>query len=202
MAASRCRGRPVHGTHGVRRHGRSSGAPGSKVRSAAAGGPRTPGGRTVDPPLAPYRRGAVPRMTGWLLRYNGWDPDAEALRETLCALGNGRFATRAAAPERRAGDGSYPGTYAAGVFDRLTDEVGGRRLANESIVNLPDWQSLTFRVEDGPWLDLSAVAVSDYVQELDLRRGVLTRRFRTEDGECRRTRVAQRRLVSMADSCV
>ena len=138
-------------------------------------------------------------MTGWLLRYEGWDPAAEPLREALCALGNGRFATRAAAPERRAGDGSYPGTYAAGVFDRLTDEIDGRRLENESVVNLPDWQSLTFRVGDGDWLDLGAVTVTGYVQELDLRRGVLTRRFRIEDGEGRRTAVAQRRLVSMAD---
>ena len=94
-------------------------------------------------------------MTGWLLRYDGWDPAAEALRETLCALGNGRFVTRAAAPERRAGGGHYPGTYAAGVFNRLADEIDGHRLENESIVNLPDWQSLTFRIEDGPWLDLS-----------------------------------------------
>jgi trehalose/maltose hydrolase-like predicted phosphorylase len=141
-------------------------------------------------------------VTGWLLRYDGWDPAAESLRETLCALGNGRFATRAAAPERRAGNGSYPGTYAAGVFDRLTDAIDGHLLANESIVNLPDWQSFTFRVEDGPWLDLSGVAVTDYVQELDLRRGVLTRRFRIEDGAGRRTRVAQRRLVSMADPCL
>ncbi|SFE86990.1 Trehalose and maltose hydrolase (possible phosphorylase) [Blastococcus tunisiensis] len=141
-------------------------------------------------------------MNGWLLRYEGWDPAAEALRETLCALGNGRFATRAAAPERRAGDGSYPGTYVAGVFDRLTDEVDGHRISNESIVNLPDWQSLTFRVEDGPWLDLCALTVTGYVQELDLRRGVLTRRFRIEDPEGRRTRVAQRRLVSMSDPCL
>jgi trehalose/maltose hydrolase-like predicted phosphorylase len=141
-------------------------------------------------------------MTGWLLRYDGWDPAAEELREALCALGNGRFVTRAAAPERRADGGSYPGTYAAGVYDRLGDEVDGHRLENESIVNLPDWQSLTFRVGDGPWLDLSAVTVSDYVQELDLRRGVLTRRFRIEDDGGRRTRVAQRRLVSMRDACL
>jgi trehalose/maltose hydrolase-like predicted phosphorylase len=141
-------------------------------------------------------------VTGWLLRYEGWDPTAEALRETLCALGNGRFATRAAAPERRAGGGHYPGTYAAGVFNRLADEVDGHRLENESIVNLPDWQSLTFRVGDSGWLDLSAVTVTDYVQELDLRRGVLTRRFGIEDEEGRRTRVAQRRLVSMADPCL
>lgn len=141
-------------------------------------------------------------MTAWLLRYEGWDPAAEALREALCALGNGRFVTRAAAPERRAGAGSYPGTYVAGVFDRLTDEIAGHQVSNESIVNLPDWQSLTFRIGNGPWLDLSAVAVTDYVQELDLRRGVLTRRFGIEDGEGRRTRVAQRRLVSMADPCL
>jgi trehalose/maltose hydrolase-like predicted phosphorylase len=141
-------------------------------------------------------------MTGWLLRYDGWDPSAEGLREALCALGNGRFVTRAAAPERRAGGGHYPGTYAAGVYDRLSDEVDGHRLENESIVNLPDWQSLTFRVGDGPWLDLSAGSVTDYVQELDLRRGVLTRRFRIEDDGGRRTRVAQRRLVSMSDPCL
>jgi trehalose/maltose hydrolase-like predicted phosphorylase len=141
-------------------------------------------------------------VTGWLLRYDGWDPRAEALRESLCALGNGRFVTRAAAPERRAGGGHYPGTYAAGVFDRLADEIDGHRLENESIVNLPDWQSLTFRIEDGAWLDLSTVSVSDYVQELDLRRGVLTRRFRFEDAEGRRTSVAQRRLVSMSDPCL
>ena len=44
------------------------------------------------------------------------------------------------------------------------------------------------------------MAVSDYVQELDLRRGVLARRFRdhaTPRGGGRA--VAQRRLVSMAD---
>jgi trehalose/maltose hydrolase-like predicted phosphorylase len=141
-------------------------------------------------------------VTGWLLRYEGVDPEGEAVRETLCALGNGRFVTRAAAPESRAGAGHYPGTYAAGVFNRVVDQVDGRRVTNESIVNLPDWQSLAFRIEDDDWVDLSAVRVSDYVQELDLRRGVLGRRFTVEDQAGRCTRVAQRRLVSMAEPCL
>jgi trehalose/maltose hydrolase-like predicted phosphorylase len=136
---------------------------------------------------------------GWLLRYTGLLPAEEPLRETLCSLGNGRFATRAAAPEARADGVHYRGTYAAGIYDRLVDEIDGQHVENESLVNLPDWQSVTFRLADGSWLDLDAVTVTDYVQELDLRRGVLTRRFRVEDGEGRRTRVAQRRLVSMAD---
>jgi trehalose/maltose hydrolase-like predicted phosphorylase len=138
-------------------------------------------------------------MTSWLLRYEGYDELAEPLREALCTLGNGRFATRGTAPEARADGVHYPATYAAGVFNRLAVEIDGHAVENESIVNLPDWQSLAFRVDGGEWCQPGAATVSDYVQELDLRRGVLTRRFRCTDAEGRRTAVAQRRLVSMAD---
>jgi len=138
-------------------------------------------------------------VSTWLLRYEGYDPGAEPLREALCTLGNGRFATRGSAPEKRAGDGHYPGTYAAGVFNRVGAEVDGHMVENESIVNLPDWQSIAVRVDGGEWLDVDTMAVSDYVQELDLRRGVLLRRFTVTDDSGRRTAVAQRRLVSMAD---
>lgn len=138
-------------------------------------------------------------MTVWRLRYRDVDPKGEALREVMCTLGNGRFATRGAAPEARADDVHYPGTYAAGVFNRLVDDIEGRRIENESMVNLPDWQSLRFRIGDDDWVDLAHVSVSHYVQELDLRRGVLTRRFRFEDLAGRQTAVAQRRMVSMAD---
>ncbi len=138
-------------------------------------------------------------MTTWLLRYEGYDEHHEPLREALCALGNGRFATRAAAPESRADGVHYPGTYAAGVFNRLAADVDGQHVENESMVNLPDWQSLTFRIGDGPWCDLSTGKLEGYVQELDIRRGVLTRRFRWTDPAGRTTVVAQRRLVSMAD---
>ena len=55
------------------------------------------------------------------------------------------------------------------------------------------------RIEAGDWCDVDSMAVSDYVQELDLRRGVLTRRFRITDGEGAGRWSSQRRLVSMAD---
>ena len=138
-------------------------------------------------------------MSTWLLRYEGYDPGTEPVREALCTLGNGRFATRGAAPEQRAGGGHYPGTYAAGVFNRLGADVDGHQVENESIVNLPDWQSLTVRADGGEWIDVDTMAVSGYLQELDLRRGVLLRRFTVTDRRGRRTAVAQRRLVSMAD---
>jgi trehalose/maltose hydrolase-like predicted phosphorylase len=142
-------------------------------------------------------------VTSWLLRYDGYDPQNEPLREALCTLGNGRFATRGAAAEAPAGGAHYPGTYAAGVFNRLAVHMAGQRVENESMVNLPNWLSLTVKVEDGEWLDVDASAadglVQNYVQELDLRRGVLTRRFRVTDGQGRVTAIAQRRFVSMAD---
>jgi alpha,alpha-trehalase len=138
-------------------------------------------------------------VSSWALRYEGYNPAEEGLREALCTLGNGYVATRGAAPEAVAGDVSYPGTYAAGVFNRLTEEMSGRTVDNESIVNLPNWLYLTFRVEGGPWFSLEDVELLDYVQELNLREAVLMRRLRYRDGAGRTTAVTQRRLVSMAD---
>jgi trehalose/maltose hydrolase-like predicted phosphorylase len=138
-------------------------------------------------------------VSDWSLRYEGFEPALEGLREALCTLGNGVFATRGAAPESSADDVHYPGTYAGGVYDRLRSEVSGRTVENEDLVNLPNWLVLTFRIEGGDWLDLRRVDVLEYAQELDLRTGVLMRSFRFADGEGRITGVTQRRLVSMAE---
>jgi trehalose/maltose hydrolase-like predicted phosphorylase len=45
-------------------------------------------------------------VRGWELIYEGFDPAQEGLREALCTLGNGYFATRAASPESHA-DGTH-----------------------------------------------------------------------------------------------
>jgi alpha,alpha-trehalase len=136
-------------------------------------------------------------VSGWSLVYEGFDPAQERLRESLCTLGNGNFATRGAAPESPAGRTHYPGTYIAGCYDRLPTEIAGRVLVHEDLVNAPNWLPLTFRAAGGAWFSLEAVDVLAYRQELDVRHGVLTRdiRFRDEDG--RTTRLHDRRLVHM-----
>ena len=135
----------------------------------------------------------------WVLRYDGFDPDTEGHREALCTLGNGYVATRGALPENDAGGPSYPGTYLAGVFNRLTTEISGRPVENEDMVNAPNWLCQTWRPEGGQWFDLRVVDVLDHHVELDMRRGVFTRSSRIRDADGRTTRVTQRRLVSMAD---
>lgn len=140
-----------------------------------------------------------PVLSGWSLAYEGFDPAQEPLREALCTLGNGRFASRAAAPEADADGVHYPGTYAAGCYNTLTSEVAGREVEDESIVNLPNWLPLSFRIEDGEWLDLSAVELHEYRQVLDLRRALLMRRLRFRDAEGRETEMTERRFLSMAN---
>lgn len=136
-------------------------------------------------------------MSEWTLAYDGFDPARQGLREALCTLGNGYFAARGAAEESRADAVHYPGTYLAGCYNRLETAVGGRVVVNEDLVNLPNWLCLGFRLEDGPWFDLSAVEILAYRQELDFRNGVLTRRVRFRDRAGRVASVRSRRLVHM-----
>lgn len=139
----------------------------------------------------------------WRWVYQGYAPAEERLREALCTLGNGFFATRGAAPEATAGEHHYPGTYAAGCYDRLTSTVAGRRVENEDLVNLPNWLPLRFRMHDergaSPWWSTELPGLVEYTQELALRDGVLVRAFTWQCGPGRRLRVEQTRWVSMAD---
>jgi hypothetical protein len=57
-------------------------------------------------------------------------PHAQGLREALCALGNGYFVTRGALPEAKADDVNYPGTYVAGLYNRLTSKIAARQVEN------------------------------------------------------------------------
>ncbi len=137
-------------------------------------------------------------MNKWNLTYEGFDPDQEGLREALCALGNGYFVTRGAAPESAADEVHYPGTYLAGGYNRLKTEIAGRVVENEDLVNLPNWLSLSFRIGDDDWFDLRKVEILSYGQNLDLRAGLLTRTVRFRDAKDRRSKLTQRRFVHMA----
>jgi len=108
-------------------------------------------------------------MQDWRLVYDHVDPAAERLRETLCTLGNGYVATRGAAAEARADEVHYPGTYLAGGYNRLTSAIAGQIIEQEDLVNLPNWLCLTFRLEDGDWLDIRAVDIQSYRQTLHLK---------------------------------
>ncbi len=138
-------------------------------------------------------------MTGRSIYYDGFVADQEGYREALCTVGNGYLATRGALAESSADGVHYPGTYAAGVFNRLGSEISGRLVENESLVNLPNWLVLEVRAEGGEWFGVGTSTVVEHHVELEMHRAALARRSVLRDRDGRTVQVAQHRFASMRD---
>lgn len=95
-------------------------------------------------------------------------------------------------------DTHYPGSYVAGLYNRLRTEKAGREVENESLVNVPNWLLLTFRIDDGPWFSIDDVEIHRYRQALEMDRGMLVREVTFVDSDGRQTSLTQRRFVHMA----
>ncbi|TFB54796.1 beta-phosphoglucomutase family hydrolase [Cryobacterium tagatosivorans] len=167
--------------------------------------PNLDGAAVGFPDLQPGPAAEFPGWAGgesgsdpWLLRYVGFDPVTEGLREAICTLGNGYWGTRGAAAEADADGVHYPGTYFAGVYNRVHTRLGERTVEDEHLVNGPNWLPLWFRVADNDWFRPGGAQLISYVQELDLRRGVLRRDIRFRDEAGRTTRVTSDRFVSQS----
>lgn len=138
-------------------------------------------------------------MDTWKLTYNKFDPEEESLREALLTLGNGYFGTRGAAPENFATKVHYPGTYIAGVYNTLPTKVASRTIYNEDFVNCPNWLVLNFRIDDDPWFSRNKGKILTWKVQLDMKKGMLSRRVRWQDNKGRITLIENHRIVSMAD---
>jgi beta-phosphoglucomutase-like phosphatase (HAD superfamily) len=143
--------------------------------------------------------GRGPRDSPWWLTYDDLDRVDEGVVETLCTLANGYLGSRGARPWAKDNGTSYPGTYLAGVYNRLQSEVMGELVEVESLINAPNWLPVTFRAADGTWLGAEDLVVSSHRLRLDLRCGLMVRHCDVTDSAGRRTAVTERRIVSMAD---
>ncbi|MCX2739162.1 glycoside hydrolase family 65 protein [Pontibacter anaerobius] len=142
-------------------------------------------------------------MPDWRIVYEEWTPELQPLREALCTLGNGYFATRGAFEEASADESiHYPGTYLAGGYNRLITEIAGKLIENEDLVNWPNWLPLSFRHPGEEWFDLKRVEVISFRLELDMQQGLLIRQLQFRDGKERESTLHSRRLVSMANKHV
>lgn len=135
----------------------------------------------------------------WKLAYTDYDPVSERSREALMTVGNGYFGTRGAIEELDANQVNYPGTYMAGLYNRMESMVEDRVVVNEDFVNVPNWLLMTFRIEDERWFNPNKTEILDIERCLDFRNGLLTRKMTVEDEEGRKTLIESRRLASMAD---
>ena len=138
-------------------------------------------------------------MDGFLLAYDGFDPEAEGLREALTSTGNGYLCVRGAAEWEDADGVHYPGTYAHGGYNRETTILGGLPVLNEDLVNLPNWLVLQLRIDGGDVIRLADMDLLGYRHELDIRFATVSRHLSFRDHEGHETTLHSRRFVSMAD---
>ncbi|MBN3039807.1 MAG: glycoside hydrolase family 65 protein [Candidatus Omnitrophica bacterium] len=138
-------------------------------------------------------------ISAWALVYEHFVPAEESLREALCTLANGYFGTRGAIPESVTSKIHYPGTYVAGLYNRLATHISGKRIINEDLVNCPNWVFLTFKVGDGDWFQPDSARILSFRQKLDMKKGLLNRKIRFQNRKGQRTMVEINRIVHMAD---
>lgn len=138
-------------------------------------------------------------MSQWKIKYDTWNTEEHALREALCTLGNGYFATRGALEDTSANEVNYPGTYIGIGYNRLTARIKGKDIVNEDLVNWPNWLLFTFKHEgEESWFKLQDMEILHYLQELDMYKGVLLRNIVFKDSSGRETKLESYRVVSMA----
>ncbi len=157
---------------------------------------------TVDGSPEEHSRGmALAEMdvteANWVVSYDQFIADQEGRRESLCALGNGKFCTRGAGSEAQADGVHYPGTYVAGGYNSVWLQFGDERFDSEELVNMPNWLCLNFRINDGEWFDLSRVEILNFSQRLNLREGILYRDIDFRDSAGRESKLRERRFVHM-----
>ena len=135
----------------------------------------------------------------WQLSYNDYKPSKEKSREALLAVGNGYMGIRGAMEETIAGEYNYPGTYIAGLYNRLTTKVSNKDIVNEDFVCAPNWINITFKIDDGDWINPNKIVIDKIHRELNLKSGLLSRVMEITDQENRKTRIESYRVGSMAN---
>lgn len=136
----------------------------------------------------------------WKVVETGFHPERQRSSESIFSIGNGRFGQRANHEESYTGD-HLRGSYVGGVYYPDKTRVGwwknGYPEYFAKVLNAPDWTTIQV-MANGVALDLAVHEPQHFHRELDMRRGLLIRRFEAEVGGMRLSVKAQR-FCSMAD---
>lgn len=138
------------------------------------------------------------RDDGWNLTYSEYVAKEEKLRETLTTVGNGYFGTRGCAVWERSSEDHYPGTYIAGVYNKVPSTVHGKEIFNDDFVNCPNWLPIDIEVGGKP-LKPFGLEVREYEQNLDMHNAVMSRTLTVKGRDGRETRIETERFASMAN---
>ncbi len=137
------------------------------------------------------------RVDPWKVIEEGFDPGRARVSESVFSLANETMGIRGCFDEGGSVD-SLRGAYVNGVYDALPIGRSYRGIIDHTHFMIPaaDWLRTEITV-DGEALDLGRCGFRDFRRELDLRTGVLTRRFVWQTASGKELRLTFLRFLDM-----
>lgn len=127
------------------------------------------------------------KLDEWSIIEDSFDPTTHEISESIFSIGNGFMGQRANFEEQYSG-ASLQGSYMAGVYYPDKTRVGwwknGYPEYFAKVLNSTNWIGINVFIE-GTALDLAKCNVKDFVRELNMKEGYLSRSFvaTLEDGK-------------------
>lgn len=119
------------------------------------------------------------KLNEWSIIEESFDPQNHEISESIFSIGNGYMGQRANFEEQYSG-ASLQGSYMAGVYYPDKTRVGwwknGYPEYFAKVLNSTNWIGINVTI-DGTALDLAECEVKDFVRELNMKEGYLSRRF-------------------------
>lgn len=139
------------------------------------------------------------KMDEWSIIEESFDPSTHEISESIFSIGNGYMGQRANFEEAYSGV-SLQGSYMAGVYYPDKTRVGwwknGYPEYFAKVLNSTNWIGIHVLL-DGVALDLAHCEVKEFVRELNMKEGYLSRRFTAVMEDGKELRVETVRFVSM-----
>lgn len=127
--------------------------------------------------------------SGWIVRTTAFEPAKLRHQETVFTIGNGNFCVRGNFEE------GHPGENSASFLHRVWDDMP---VQVTELANLPRWWGLDIWL-DGRRVRLDPDVASGFGLELDLRNGLLQRRFDWRSDGGKRLRLEFERFISLVE---
>ena len=125
----------------------------------------------------------------WFIKEEGFDEDLQGIRESQFSIGNGFMGMRGVLEEKP--KGAFPGTYVAGIYDRITSKVA-------ELVNFPNPFYFKFSLK-GEKVGAVSMDVVEHERFLNMYDGVVVRHTIYSDVKKRQYDYQSIRFVSMHD---
>ena len=140
-------------------------------------------------------------LNEWKIIEHNFDSSKQEAAESIFSIGNGAFGQRANFEEKYSGN-SLKGSYVGGIYYPDKTKVGwwknGYPKYFAKVLNSCNWIGINIEVNEQQ-LDLAICQVDSFYRELDMYRGILTRKFVCSFNDGKKIEVESVRFCSMHD---